>query len=87
VIMKDQTAFERLVHTFTFMAYAGVGVILAGVVVGAFLQGAARVCVICFGVGSGGLALWVGLRERKKGRKILDQLHDRASNTGYSEGG
>jgi hypothetical protein len=81
-MMKDQSAFERLVHTFTVMAYVGIGVVVVGVIVGAFLQGAARVCVICFGLGSGGLMLWVGLRERKKGRKILDQLQNGATNPG-----
>ena len=86
-MMKDQSAFERLIHTFTVMAYVGIGIVVAGIIVGAFLQGAARVCAICFGFGSGGLMLWVGLRERKKGKKILDQLQERATNTGHPDGG
>jgi len=53
------------------LALAGVAVLITGSAVGVFLQGASRVVVICFAVGSGGLMIWVGLRERKRGMAML----------------
>lgn len=73
---KNYSEFERLVYAFTVIAYLGAGIVFTGVIAGTFLQGVARVCVICIGLGSGGLAFWVGLRERKKGKKILAELSE-----------
>jgi hypothetical protein len=76
-----QSSFEKLVQAFTVIAYAGIGFVVAGAIVGAFFQGATRVCVIGFALGGGGLMSLVGFRERRRGKKILIQLHERATKT------
>jgi len=76
--MNDQSALEKAIHDFTIVTYIGVATIVIGVIVAAFLSGGARVFLACFAFGSGGLMLWVGVREQRKGRKMLALLEQKS---------
>lgn len=69
----NRSPLEKIVRVFTWMAICGSAVVVAGIAVGAFLEGATRVTVICGAIGCGGLMVWAGLRERERGNKILER--------------
>lgn len=65
---------ERLVLLFNRMIYFGLVVIVVGVILGAFLPGAAGPSLIGGALASGGLMTYAGLRGRKRGTASLARL-------------
>jgi hypothetical protein len=68
------TSFERLVRLFRRMIYVGMVVIVLGVGVSFAFSGAARYFVAAGSVGASGLMIFVGVRESRRGKVMLDRI-------------
>jgi len=77
VTPRSLAAFERLVRFFAGMALLGIGFILAGIIVGIIVQGGSRAATIAALCGSGALMLIVGLREWRKGGRMVSDMRRR----------
>ncbi len=70
---KREAAVERLVRFFTVMAWIGLVVLILGTALGMLTQGSARFATIGAAVAAGLVLTWVGLRERRRGKRILQE--------------
>ena len=77
VTPRSLAAFERLVRFFAGMAMLGVGFIIAGIIVGVVAHGATRAATLAALCGSGGLMVIVGLREWRKGGRMVSDMRRR----------
>ncbi len=68
--------FDRFVHMFRLMIYAGIIFILLGVGISFAFVGAARSFVMSGSIGAGGLIIFGGIRGSLRGKAMLDQMNN-----------
>ena len=67
-------SFERLVNQFRRMAYFGVAVGVLGTLASLGLSGSVPIFVLGGSLGAGGIMVFVGIREVRRGEAVLKRL-------------
>ena len=78
---ESVAAFERLVRFFCLMALLGAALLVVAIAVGFLTEGATRAGLLGALCGTGGLMLFIGIREWRKGRRMAAQLRRRVQST------